>query len=140
MRRMRLSSAGFLILLVLASCTGSDQPGRFTYVVRYSVTGATGAALTVTYGTAPGVSSAATPIAALPWSINVTRDFDYDENPPFIPSMTVTGTSDGVPFDITIGYRDYASGFTTAILAKQTVSEANGVGINETLTGPVVPP
>jgi hypothetical protein len=124
---MRPFLAGILLLLVLGACTGSDQPGRFTYIVHYTVTATDTPA--VTYVDALGATVAFT--GPFPQTVEFPMDYDYANT--FVPQMD--GTSGGLPFTMTIGWRDYATGFSLEVLAQQTVDSGS-----YTLTGPVLPP
>jgi hypothetical protein len=130
---------------LLASCsTGAGLPGRFTYIVKYSVSGTIGAAVDVAYTTDAAGTTVTAAGQSTPWSVELTKDFDYGPPPFLVPSMRVTSPTlaDGEAVTLTISWEDYQTGFREEILAQHTASNTSGspIALDETLYGPPLPP
>ncbi len=140
MRRLALSAPLLLLALALTACAaGSEDPDRFTYVVRYAIAGTVTAAMDVTYTDAAGASVTVSGVSA-PWSLDLpSMDYDYDN--PFTPSMRIFNTSlaDGESFTPAISWLDYKVGFGEEVLADRPTSNASGGAVAQDITLGVPP-
>ena len=130
-----------LFALLLGACASEPAGDRFTYVVRYAVSGTITAAMDITYTDAAGAPVTVAGVTA-PWSLDLpSMDYDYDN--PFAPSLRVFNTSlaDGESFTPSISWLDYAVDFQPEVLADQPTSNASGgaVAPDITLVSPPLP-
>lgn len=76
-----------LSTLILFGCDVAPVPGRFTYIVKYEVTGTAGTVATVRYKDETDTISAVPIVATSPWSVE--RPCTYEINNPFDPELVV---------------------------------------------------
>ena len=142
MKRVTLAAPPLLLLLALAACTtASESDDRFTYIVRYAVSGTIAATMDITYTDALGAPVTVSAVTA-PWSLDLpSRDYDYDAL--FTPSLRVFNTSlaNGESFTPAVSWLDYAVDFEEQVLVSRPTSNASGGALPQdlTLTAPPLP-
>jgi hypothetical protein len=141
---------GVVVLLALStfSCNIAELPGRFTYVVKYSIS-YTEAALpssplnpNVERVDDTGSKNPAGPVTS-DWSEELT--FSYAANGyenQFVPEMTVSQTLNeaGESITMSIIWKDYKTDFEEEVLATYTASySSSDINVDETLYGSPLP-
>jgi hypothetical protein len=137
-----------LAALATLSCNIAAVPGRFTYVVKYSVSFTEAASPSTALN--PNVerlddTGSKNPAGAVtsPWSEEFTFSYaanGYDNQ--FVPEMTVSETLDepGESITVSIIWKDYKTGFEEEVLAYYTAAFASStINVNEDLYGPPLP-
>jgi hypothetical protein len=119
---------------------GTGIPGRYTYIVRYALSGTISAAADVTYvvDTSGTVTTAAA--VAPGWAVEVPATYGSDAQ--FVPSIRIFNTSlaTGENALLPISGKDYGTGFAEEILAEQTLAVGAGpLAQDYTLAAPAVP-
>jgi hypothetical protein len=150
----RVRSAVILLVLVCLSvfttlsCNIAEVPGRFTYVVKYSVSFTEAAPPSL--GLNPNVErvddtgskNPSGPVTSA-WSEEFTFSYatnGYDNQ--FVPEMTVTETLDeaGESMTMSIIWKDYKTDFEEEVLAYYTATySSTTINVNETLFGTPLP-
>ena len=106
-----------LVALATLSCNIDAVPGRFTYIVKYEVTGTAGTDATVQYrDETTGLLSVAT-FAASPWTEE--RSCTYLDHNPYDPELQVNALSLPVLGDtitLKIILKDYKTDFQEEVL------------------------
>ena len=143
-----LSALVCLFALATLSCNIDAAPGRFTYIVKYSVSYTDAASPTTPLN--PNVermddTGSKNPAGAVTstWSEEFTFSYStngYDNQ--FVPEMTVTETLNeaGESMTISIICKDYKTDFEEEVLASYTASFSSSIiNVDETLFGPPLP-
>jgi hypothetical protein len=125
--------ASLALIAGLAACAvgipellDSSSSDRFTYVVRYSLSGTLAATADVTYIDATGAPATVAAVSA-GWSLELAP-MSYDYGNLFLPSARVFNTSlnDGESLTLTISWKDYKVDFANQVLVERTVAITSG--------------
>ncbi len=149
--RTRSCAAALASLALIAGLAGCavgipqllDSPSsdRFTYVVKYSLTGTLTATADVTYTDAAGAPTTV-PAVSAGWSLELAP-MSYDYGNLFLPSARVFNTSlnNGESFTLAISWKDYKVDFDEQVLAERTVTITTGgpAAQDLTLSAPELP-
>ncbi len=102
---------------------GSSGADRYTYIVKYSLTGTTGLSANVIYTTDETGAFTAPSAVTAPWSVELPRmTYDYTL-PLFTPALNATASlNNGESLTVTISWKDYGVDFAERVLAERTVA------------------
>lgn len=119
--------AALACLMATRSCNVSPVPGRFTYIVKYEVTGTSGTDATVQYmDETTGLLSVPATLAASPWSEE--RSCTYLDNNPYDPELQVNALTvnpgDTITFRVIV--KDYKTNFQEEVLASLEIENTGG--------------
>jgi hypothetical protein len=117
-----LGAALLLLGLGSAGCSVEDVPGRFTYLVKYSVAGSAAGPVDIDYVDETG-ATVSVPGAALPWSLELPT-MAYDHLSPFAAELRVWNVVLGAGEDLrpAIIWKDYRVDFQEEVLESVTLS------------------
>lgn len=129
-------------VVALAACfVSSETPGRYTYAVKYALTGSIVAAADVTYTDETGTGATVLAVT-VPWSVEFTMDYDYDN--PLFPDVRVFNSvlADGETVTLSISWKDYKVDFAEELLADRAEANSSGgpLPLDITLFSAPLPP
>ena len=123
-----LGALAYLTAMSLLSCNVDEVPGRFTYIVKYEVTGTAGTDATVQYmDETTGLLSVPAILATSPWSEE--RSCTYLGNNPYDPEFQINALNlpnlgDTITFRIIV--EDYKTNFQEEVIASREIENTGG--------------